>query len=89
MVKSKSSKSRKTVTSTASAKAARGGRSVHAQDLETPDLLHPDNDTLSEDNTARRGGEVDARTDGTDGADDTRVVDRNVINDMGSVTATV
>jgi hypothetical protein len=89
MPKSKSSKSRKTVTSTAGAKPARGGRSVHAQDLETPDLLPLDNDTLSKDNVTRQGGGVDARTDGTNGADDARVEDRNVIDDMRSLTATV
>ena len=86
MAKSKSTKSRKTVPSTAGAKPARGGRSVHAQNLETPDL---DNNTVSEGNTTRQRGGVDTLADGANGADDACLEERNVIDDTGSITATV
>lgn len=79
MPKPKAPRSRKTVSSTAGAKPARGKRSA----------LQPDNDILSEDNIAHGGGDVDARTDGTNGANDARVEDRNVTDDMGSLTAQV
>ena len=88
MVKSKSTKSWKTAASTAGAKP-RGGRSVHTNNLETPDLLHLDNDALSEDNAARQGGGIDTLVTGANDADGARLEDRNVVNDVGSLTATV
>ena len=89
MAKGKVSKSRKTAISTAGAKPPRGGRSVHAQNLETPDLLHLENDTVSGDNVACQGGGIDTLATGTNDADDARLEDRNVIDDVASLTATV